>query len=187
MQKKEIRPSVLKSTFRVAAFMLVFTLGACSLDSESNYTPEIVQSAFFTNQKGDTLKLRYVNSEYVLDTIRVGDTVSMRYIFNAFTNQLKTFHLKQSADSVSRIVLPAKLSLDSLFTSASDYQKGQFYFRPSIHAINFPFKYVATKTTMTAKFNMTLTSDAKFGNTMGTSNVRTVEIKTPTKPAIILE
>lgn len=185
MFKKENVSKVVKSTVIGALCCVGLTFTSCNLDSESNYTPAIMQGAFFTNQHGDTLKLRSVDSEIVLDTLRVGDTVSFSFALNGYVNNLKGFSVKQSADSISRILLPSKLKLDSICTPESDYSKGLFLFKGNFVFYNFPFKYVATKPSMTGKFSLTLSSDANFGTSMNASNTVKVDIKTPIKTALM--
>lgn len=59
MQKKSSESGFLKLGVVGAMLISVFVFNSCSLDSESNYTPEIMQSTYFTNQHGDTLKLNH--------------------------------------------------------------------------------------------------------------------------------
>ncbi len=186
MFKKENVSKVVKSTVYGVFFSVALVFTSCSLDSESNFTPVITQAAHFTNQHGDTLKLRSINSEIVMDTMRVGDTVSLTFALNGYVNNLKGFVIKQSADSISRLILPSKAKLDSVFTSESDYSKGLFVFKSNIVFYTFPFKYVATKSSMAGKFGLTLSSDANFGSNMNGSNVVNVDIKTPIKPTLSL-
>lgn len=186
MFKKENVSKVVKTTVLVVLGSVGLIFTSCKLDSDSNFTPAIMQGAYFKNHQGDTLRLKSLNSEIVLDTIRVGDTVSFSFALNGYVNNLVGFRVNQSADSISRIVLPSKLKLDSIFTSESNYSKGIFIFKNKITFCNFPFKYVAKKTSMTGKFSLTLSSDANFGSTIAASNTVNVDIKTPIKSALIL-
>lgn len=172
--------------FRFSVLILVVTLfffSSCSLDGESNYTPEISLLSPPKNQKGDSLRVFYTanSGEFLMDTIQVGDTVSFALLVNAFTNNVNAFYLTQSADSVTRITTATKQSLDSVFQATSDYKTGKYYCKPGIPAFVFPFKYIARAASKTAEIGLMVTSDAKFESGFGGSNTSSIKIKTPVK------
>ena len=100
-------------------------LTSCNLVGESNFTPDIFLTRLPNNQKGDTIHA-YVSDDgsFKLDTMSVGDTLSFYLSITGYENHLTAFYIKQSADSVTRTVLPPKNSMDSIFSSDSDYKSG---------------------------------------------------------------
>jgi hypothetical protein len=174
--------------YLVIAFV-AFTQVSCDLVSESNYTPQLALVSLPRLQNGDTLSLKNLadTDELLLDTITVGDTVSFYLLLNAYSNNLKSFYINQSADSISRILLPEKATLDSFFVATSDYKNGKFIFQEKITALYFPFSYVARAVTKTSKFSIHVVSDANFEMGVGGSNTASFSIRTPIKAASITQ
>ena len=157
---------------------------SCELDGEQNYTPSIFFLRMPTNQYGDSLNT-YITDKpnvYQLDTINVGDTVFFYVHLEAYANQLTAFFLNQSADSVSRILLPSKVQMDSVFTSASDYKAGKFIMEGTYSNLFFPFHYVATKASNEAKLEFGVASNASFEGGFA-SNSNGFQLKTPIRAA----
>ncbi len=177
-----------KSGFMILGFVFsFFFMVSCDLSGDSNYTPQISFVSYPIKQNGDTIHVKTISGsdELLLDTISVGDTVTFKLLLNGFSNNLQSLYLVQSADSVSRVVLPRKTAMDSIFTSASDYKNGKFYFQSKIGAVFFPFKYVARAVTKEAKFSILVVSDAKFDNvSMGGGNSASIYFRTPIKAAL---
>ena len=150
------------------------------MDGESNYTPQIVILKDPTLQNGDSLFASSTDEGgvYRLDTISVGDTVTFLPYMTGFDNNLIAFYLKESADSVTHIILPNKVSMDSIFLPTSDYKTGKFLMRGTSTVLFFPFKYVAKAPSKTAKIQLTIVSDANFKDNFG-SNSTTITILTP--------
>ncbi len=166
----------------VAALSVAFT--SCDLEGESNYTPFIILNFVKpVTQTNDSLEIFYTDQSnvFLLDTIQAGDTVTFRVGFNGFTNNLKAMYISQSADSVTRIILPNKLSMDSIFTTESDYAKGKFMMNGTTTFLYFPFRYVARSASKEAKLTLTIVSDAVFEDGFG-SNTTTMTLKTPIQP-----
>ncbi|MEA4850079.1 MAG: hypothetical protein VB126_01315, partial [Paludibacter sp.] len=91
--------------------IIIAVFSSCNLDGSSNYTPEFYFSPL-VNQHGDTLKAYLTDDgSYRLDTLQVGDTVSIFLVATGYENNLKSFYIKQSADSVSKIILPPVTSM----------------------------------------------------------------------------
>ncbi|MDX9747697.1 MAG: hypothetical protein RBT57_04285 [Paludibacter sp.] len=167
----------------VFATTVLFT--SCDLDGESNYTPNVFFLRMPTNQYGDSL-LSYMTdkpSVYRLDTINVGDTISFYVYLEAYSNQLTAFFLNQSADSVSRIILPSKASMDSVFTPLSDYRAGKFIMEGTMSTLFFPFQYVAKKPSKEAKLEFIVTSNANFDGGFA-SNTNGFQLKTPIRAVV---
>jgi hypothetical protein len=164
---------------------IVITFSSCELEGGSNYTPDISFYAI-TNQNNDTLQLYYtdVSAVYKLDTIHVGDTITFKLLLDGFTNNLTSLSIVQSADSCTRISYPETSSMDSLFLSSSEYQKGKFLFQDNIVALYLPFKYIPLKESNEAYVIFTIVSDADFSNSSilgGGSNTTQITLKTPIK------
>ncbi len=155
--------------------LIASAITACDLTGESNYRPDITLLQQPILNHADSLDVTFEEANsYRLDTIHVGDTVSFFVRTRSFANSLKEFNLTQSSDSVSRIILPAKESLDSIFLSTSDYSKGRFLFSSSANIFYFPFYYVARKASKEAKLIISVTSDASFEY-----NQSIISLKTP--------
>ena len=173
----------MKTRIYILLGIIAIAFSSCNISSTSNNTPEIL---FVTNpfiNKTDTLSKYYTDESgvYRMDTIQVGDTVTFRMLFYGYSNNLSSFNLSQSDTSATKILLPATISLDSIFVSAgSDYTNGKFLFKSKISSLYFPFRYVAKKVTNDAKITFYLSSDATFSNTSGFGNNSTsFELKTP--------
>jgi hypothetical protein len=179
----------MKKYFLPLLFIAVTLLTGCNLNNNSSYTPAIQFLAFPCTQNGDTLKINTTAESglYLLDTIQVGDTVFFQLGLNAFTNNLVSFHLINSIDSVGEILFPPVASLDSIFSHTdSDYEQGRFVFQSGYSALYFPFHFAAKSTSKDEILQFTLISDAQFDDIYG-SSVTTFKLKTPIKRATIEE
>lgn len=174
----------MKTRFFIFTVLIAFVLTSCDLDGESNYTPNIFFIQQPINQKGDSLNSFYTDKAgvFIMDTITVGDTVLFYLYMDAYTNQLTSFYINQSADSVSRILLPSKASMDTIFTSGSDYKKGKFLMDGTRNTLRFPFWYVALKPSNEAKLEFSVSSNAIFEGGFAT-NVNGFQLKTPIRAA----
>jgi hypothetical protein len=168
------------------AFVTVL-VSSCDLNSESNYTPNIFFIQHPVNQQGDSLGSYYTDKSgvFLMDTIAVGDTVLFFLYLEAYANQLTGFFLNQSADSVSRIILPDKTSMDTIFTANSDYKAGKFLMDGTMSNLRFPFRYIATKASKEAKLEFIVVSNAKFDGGFA-SNSNGFQLKTPIKAAPVV-
>lgn len=163
---------------------------SCNMTGGSNYTPQISISSRLKVFKADTLNRidtldiynTNVAGELLLDTITVGDTVEIPMSLDGVTNNITAVYLVQSADSLTKITLPAKSSLDALFSSSSNYSEGKFFSSTSFTSLYFPFRYIAKKPGITAKLTFMVVSDAVFKDASG-SNTNSFVLKTPIKAA----
>lgn len=175
---------------RILSFLTVVAvaLTSCDLDGSSNYTPNIFFIQHPTNQKGDSLNSFYTDKAgvYLMDTITVGDTILFYLYLDAYANELTSFQISQSADSVSRIIWPLKSSMDTIFTAGSDYNKGKFVMDGTRNSLRFPFRYVAMKPGKEAKLEFSVSSNAQFEGGFA-SNVNSLQLKTPIKAAPAME
>ena len=175
----------MKAYFYFILVVLSFALESCDMTGSSNNTPLI---SFLTkpilNSK-DSLFIRYSGQDglYLLDSITVGDTVSFRVLINGYSNHLTTYYISVSDSISTKVLLPGKNSLDSVFVAGSNYKTGKFVFKNNVFNLYFPVKYVALKPTNDARISFTAISDAVFDGSMYMSNNSvTVSLKTPIKP-----
>lgn len=178
----------MKTKILFFAFVLV-ALAACNTESEVNYSPDILFNKLPVNiSKSDTLNIRGTsdNNILLLDTISVGDTVSFKMLFTGHVNSLVSLSISQSADSISRIILPSKLGMDSIFTAESNYSTGDFIVKPKIVSIYLPFKYIALKSSKEGSLKFSITSDANFKQNSGLNTIR-FELKTPIKQTVAVQ
>ena len=175
----------MKTRIYILLAIIAVAFSSCNIAGSSNNTPEIL---FVTNpfiNKTDTLNKYYTDESgvYRLDTVQVGDTVTFRMLLYGFSNNLSSFNVIPSDTSATKILLPSKISLDSIFVSAgSDYSAGKFLFKSKISSLYFPFRYVAKKVSIDAKLTFALSSDATFGSSsdFGNNSISFV-LKTPVK------
>ena len=167
-------------------FVLGVALVGCSLDGDSNQTPQVALADYPRLQSGDSLNVMTTDEYNVfsLDTVQVGDTVSFVLYMLSYSNDLTGFYLTQSADSSAVIILPETTSMDSVFLSHSDYAKGQFFMQTGFNSMYFPFKYVAKKVNKETTIGFRVVSDAVFENTLTGSNSSSFELITPIKDSI---
>ena len=101
-----MKVDLVKRIFFVLILAALSLLSACTLESSSNYSPTIRLINLPRSSTGDTLKLRYSSAynDLLLDTIRVGDTVTFQLELHAYSNNLTRFELIQSSDSISRLL-----------------------------------------------------------------------------------
>jgi hypothetical protein len=155
---------------------------SCDLEGDSNFTPSIFFIHHPVNQAGDSLHSYYTDQAgvFLMDTISEGDTILFSLYMDAYANQLTGFYLKQSADSVTRILLPDIASMDTIFTTESDYAQGRFLMDGTNSVLRFPFRYVALKSSHEARLEFVVVSNAIFNIGMG-SNINSFRLKTPIK------
>jgi len=163
---------------RISLFLIltITILTGCDLNTVSNYKPEIlfVQNPIVSH--GDTLNILYTDQAgvYKLDTIEVGDTVNFRIFINAYSNKINSFNITQSADSVTKVILPSRSSLDSVFLSSSNYEQGKFYFKIPANTLYFPFRYIALKPSKQAFLTLSVISNATTEFAQTTIQLNTV-------------
>lgn len=149
----------------------------------SNYTPTVLLARKPWVSGGDTLNLSFntSGSTYVLDTVRVGDTINFAFYFSAFSNNLKTLKFDQSADDVTKFVWVDRDKLNEYLTTGTDDTRGLFYLKSGISSFIFLLKYVALDPSKTASIKATVVSDAVFDSGFGASNTTSLSIVTPIK------
>ena len=170
----------MKKGLFIVMLLAAITFSSCELTGESNYTPDIFFLQNPVRNHTDTLNRYFTDQSgvFLMDTIAVGDTVLFLLYLEGYANNLTAFYLQQSADSVSKILLPDQTSMDTLFLPTTDYGKGNFFMKGTDTALFFPFRYVALKPALNAKISVAIVSDAKFTGGFG-SNSNSMELKTP--------
>jgi len=152
----------MKTYFFIFVGLIVLAFSSCNMDSVSNNQPSILFYKQPVLNGKTTLGGVVTTDYYLLDTISVGDTVSLYMYLDGYTNNLVSYTMTLSGDSVTKLVLPRVSAMDSIFLSTSNYNKGIFYFSGKVNSIVFPFKYVAKKVNSEAKIVFNLVSDANF-------------------------
>jgi len=164
----------MKAYFFIFVGLIVFAFSACNMDGVSNSQPRITFFQQPVLNGKTTLGGAVITDYYLLDTISVGDTVSFYMYLNAYSNNLVSYTMTQSSDSVTKIILPEVSAMDSLFLSTSNYDKGIFYFSGKANLSFFSFRYVAKKVSSKEKIVFNLVSDANFEY-----NTSSFVVKTP--------
>ena len=157
-----------------------FTFTACDLNGGSNNTPEILFASVPIKNRMDSLNIYSTDKSGVfrLDSVHVGDTVSFHIFLYGYSNNLTSFYLTQSSDSVGKFLLPSSQSMDSIFLNAqSNYTTGKFLFQSGKTNVYFPFRYVTKKIDKDAQLTISLASDAHFDN-IGSNSV-SIALKIP--------
>jgi len=170
------------SIVALVAFVII-AFSACDLEGGANYTPDIFFLVNPVKNHTDSLNRYYTDKSgvYLMDSIAVGDTVSFVLYLEGYANNLLSFRMQTDPDSVTKIILPSKTAMDSIFVTGTQYDKGIFLMSGKHTALVFPFRYVALKASKSAKISFAVMSDAKFDNMFGT-NTNGFELKTPIKP-----
>lgn len=171
-----------KHTIIILAFVgIVFS--SCDLSGDSNFTPHIYFLINPVKNNTDTLNRYFTDNPgvFLMDTIHVGDTVQFFLYLNAFSNNLVSFKMNHEPDSVFKMILPDKVSMDSIFLPESQYDRGLFQMAGKHSALFFPFRVVALQASNSAKLRFTVVSDARFDGMFG-SNASGFELKTPILP-----
>ena len=170
----------MKKYFYSILAVVTLILSSCDFTPQSNFQPDIFFLQRPITNNSDTLN--FYNSiepnTINLDTIQVGDTVTIFSYFKGYSNNLTEIYIKQSADSSTAIILPNKTAMDSIFKATSNYSQGKFFFDIAATELIFPFKYIAKKASLDTKLTFIVVSDANFDY-----NQNFIIIKTPILPA----
>ena len=162
-----------------------FVCSSCDLRSESHATPELAVGLFIN--KGDTLKVKpNKKGEWELDSIRVGDTLSVTLQASALSNNLTRMQLKSGNEHTkilmppidSIYIFPERTQKSSMLKEASDYEKADFLFNGRLSYLDMRFRYVAVSASADATLQASVESDAvlDFGR-----NTYSLKLKTPVK------
>ena len=147
--------------------IVILALASCKPEDpqftpQMNFSPFIVYHADSV-QSVDTMLVRYVDDEYILDTIAIGDTVRYYILLNGVTNELTSFTFATDTNA-----LHFSFSLTDDFTQAldasSNLTNGVMNFKPGYAAASFITEYIAKKTGL-PKVTLTLSSNSKFSPT----------------------
>jgi len=160
--------------FILAGFLgLVFS--SCNLLGESESTPQFDFRAMRIVD-GDTTFVNFNHAPF--DTISVGDIIHFQtWMFSEFNN-LQEFRITPSRTGSVEFVWRPRNELDSVFTSASDYDRGIFVMPGTSPMLTFPFQYVALE----AYADLMLTFSVRNTGSQG-YNTTARTIRTPIKKA----
>lgn len=171
----------MKFKLLATVFVAVALLSSCLDKNESAATPYIQMANYPVTTGGDSLNVFYTENSatWLMDTVSVGDTVKFSTLLVGWDNNLTSFNMSTSIDSVAKLILPPADSLNIVFGADSDYAAGKYIFVKQVNLLMFSFRYVALKPSKDAAIYMSLTSDAKFDMPGANTTVRS--IKTPIK------
>ena len=140
----------------LAVFGLI--MASCRLTGDAESTPEIYLKAMRIAGK-DTTYLHFMGN--VLDTIRVGDTITFRTdVYSQYNNLLQYKITSSREKSVEFIWSDIDESLGTLFTSETDYDKGLFVMPGTFSHLYFPFKYIAKEDEKNLTITFSILNDA---------------------------
>ena len=142
--------------------VIAVAFSSCNMTSEANYQPAIEFFAAPQLNGKTSLNIGYSAGVQTLDTIAVGDTVAFYMYLDGYANNLLTYTMTQTGDSVTKIIYPSVATLDSIFLPSSNYNNGVFNIKGEFNSLRFPFKYVAKKASTEAKIIFSVVSDASF-------------------------
>lgn len=161
-----------------AAVLVGIVLTSCSLDQQSQYTPQLQCRNLICYHADslyiDTLKVdkQDENGVYKMKAIHQGDTVRGVVILNAITNTLTGFKIGYDSTEMSVQIDSVEIIRHAL-ADASDPEHGMLQFKPAYSAAAFPFHYIPLKAG-SANMTFTVESDSKF-------SPRTVSMVQPVK------
>jgi hypothetical protein len=158
--------------------LITIAFSSCNMTSEANYQPSIEFFAYPLLNGKTSLNVTYSAGVQTLDTIAVGDTVSFYIYLDGYANNLLTYTMTQTSDSVTKILYPSVATLDSIFLPSSNYNKGVFNLKGKSNSLRFPFKYVARKATTEAKIVFSISSDANFEYNQSSFTLKTPIVAT---------
>ena len=146
---------------------------SCDLTGRAESTPQL---GFWAMRivDGDTTFLDFMHGR--VDTLTVGDTVHFQvWMFSEFNN-LQEFRIVSSRTRSVEFIWRPRYELDTIFTSASDYDRGIFVMPGTSPFLNFPFQYVALEPDedLLLTFSVQNTGSRDF-------NTQTLPIRTPIK------
>ncbi len=147
---------------------------SCNLHGDSEATPALNLKALHV-VGNDSTELKFYNGN-VMDTIYVGDTITfLTVVYNQFNNLLE-YRITSSREKSVEFIWSDKNSMDSVFTAASDYDKGLFVMDGTFPTLYFPFKYIAKEAENDLKLTFHIVNDASRDY-----NTTTITIVTPIK------
>ena len=157
-------PHPMKKIIFCAISLALILLSACKKDEEPQSSPHIYMSYFTVNRLGstttDTLGVKLVNDNYVVDSISAGDTVHVDILINAVTNELTSFILTADTNYIKYNFATYK-ELENAVTKESDILAGILYFKTGYSAASLPFRYIARQSGKTS-VSMKVTSTSQY-------------------------
>ena len=138
-------------------------LTSCKWDGEPQVAPVMSNSYFIVFHPDslhtkDTLGIRVVNNETLIDTIAVGDTVQYYVGLDAVAQQLTSFVVTTDTAGLNLSLLVTAEFRQAL-EATSDPEHGKLDFKPGYRAAALPVQYIA-KRPGTPKVTMVLSSNS---------------------------
>ena len=155
--------------------LMIAAFTACNLDNTANTTPTI---AIYAPRIGDSIvRMSYTDdmSALKVDSLHVGDTVSMMVVGDARANNLTEFHVVPSDTTAVKILIPD--SIEYYVASGSIPAEGNFLMKPKTVLFYYPLNFIPRKPVDKMKFTFKVTSDA-----VSVPNQSAFEFSFPIKP-----
>lgn len=147
---------------------LVFS--SCDLTGKMEQTPELIFRAMRIIDS-DTTLLNFVSAPF--DTISVGDTIHFQTLLFSEFNNLKEFSITPSRTRSVEFIWIPRNELDTIFTSASDYDRGIFVLPGTSSLLEFSFQYVALEADEDLTLTFIVVNDASRDFSTTTRRIRT--------------
>lgn len=169
----------MKKSILYLSLITVLTVGfsSCNLDSYSDATPQILIAGYASLNSDSTIHFG-VNQDYTantLDTIEVGDTVTIYTGVSSTVNYLQKFYTTLSNYTNAALYVPD--SVRTNFSQKSDFETGEFFFNAeNIVYMTYALHIVALKPTD----KLTITIGA-VNNATRVSNTSEIKIELPIK------
>jgi hypothetical protein len=131
-----------KNLFFIAIVAMFFF--ACETN-EFNYAPnvEVLYSPVRLNDNASILMRKVSVNNIRIDSMRVGDTLSVRVHLNDLVYKLKSVRFKTDTSTI--VLLPTDKDFRSSFTSSSDFEANHLQYKVSKMSDEINFLYIAKK------------------------------------------
>ncbi len=159
----------MKKLLFFAVILLLMT--GCLSEGKSEYTPSISCRSIVTTA-GDTLRLSAPDDVdyYLLDTMQVGDTAQLIFLFISYENDLVSTRIKAD-NKYAKLEMQLTDEIRNAMLETSDTLNGIINFKPGYGAVQFLSNYIALEEG-TPSLYVGVHSDSKYSPT-------NFEIRTP--------
>lgn len=143
-----------------ALCLLMLAAASCDLNTKSHHTPLVQVHSMISGT--DTLSVSSTVDGYVMDTVRVGDTVQFKVSFYSYENQLTAFSVECDEEKTA-VEWDMTAEVDSLLRAgASDFEHGLFRVPAGYCYIGFRFRYIPTEAADDLSILFTVDSDSNY-------------------------
>ena len=157
--------------------LMIAAFTACNLDNTANTTPTVI--IYSPRINGDSVVGMHftdnTQSAVMVDSLHVGDTISMLVVGDARANNLTEFNVVASDTTAVKILIPD--SIEYYVASGSIPAEGKFLMKPKTVIFYYPLTFIPRKPVDKMKFTFKVTSDA-----VSVPNESAFEFSFPIKP-----